>query len=302
MRNPLLSCCAALVLIALSSAARADDHAASTVPPGIAASSYSSEVETESDSAAAIRPFMLAEEPAPVAPHDAPKGNQAFDDELHLQVTFSLWATSLNGSMGVDDEKTDFDICFSDLIQHANYAFNPGAELSKGNWLLAFYMTLAKLSVSQTAADGRSLDTQSTIGAWDLVIGYSVIREHDAQGKSFTLTPVVGAQLAYVDAKLKHGDDPSVQDSETFCDPIVGGRVVWGFAPHLDWRTEGTIGGFGVGSQLTWSAGSYFDWQFSNSFALGVGYRALALNYDLGDSDTNLIMHGPWIGLTWDLF
>jgi hypothetical protein len=46
----------------------------------------------------------------------------------------------------------------------------------------------------------------------------------------------------------------------------------------------------------------YLDWEFVNSLSLGVGYRALAWDYDLGPGDTDLILHGPWIGLTWRPF
>jgi hypothetical protein len=114
--------------------------------------------------------------------------------------------------------------------------------------------------------------------------------------------PVIGGQQTYFDGKIKLGPFPSQQDTVTFFDPIVGGRVAWEFVPHLTWRTEGTIGGFGVGSNLTWSAGTYLDWQFHRSLALSFGYRALAWDYDVGGSDTNLLLHGPWIGLTWQLF
>jgi len=251
---------------------------------------------------AALAPFMLADNPPPVQTPEAPKGSQAFDDQLHLQATFSFWLTSANGSFGVGPFTSDFDVCFSELIKHADYAFNPSAELTRGNWLLGLYATYSKLSISRGLRTGGDINTQMTIGAFDAVVGYSIIREHSADGTSFTLTPVAGAQLSTIDGKIKPGNLTSRSNTLTFVDPIVGGRVVWGFAPHLAWRTEGTIGGFGVGSQLTWSAGTYLDWQFSNSFALSAGYRALAWEYNLGRVDTNMTLHGPWIGLTWDLF
>ena len=225
-----------------------------------------------------------------------------FDDKLHLAMTFSLWATSANGTFGVRDQNADIDACFSDLIKHASYAFNPSIELWKGKWEFIFAMTLSKLHDNGKSPLGTDVDVASTIGAFDFLVGYSVIQTRFENDMTLVVTPVIGAQVTYVDAEIDPEFLQKRTSSTTFVDPIIGCRTVWGFAPRLDLRAEGTIGGFGIGSNLTWSAGMYLDWEFVNSFSLGVGYRALAWDYDLGPGDTDLILHGPWIGLTWRPF
>src|SRR5262245_38988447 len=106
----------------------------------------------------------------------------AIDDELHLQITFSLWATSIDGSMTVKNLSADLNACFSELIHDADYAFNPGVEITKGNWLFVFDMTISKISDDQKTAIGTNLGVQSTIGAWDLLIGYTVFRHRFDNG------------------------------------------------------------------------------------------------------------------------
>ena len=228
--------------------------------------------------------------------------NPTIDDELHLQLTFSLWATSIDGSLQVENLKANVDACFSELIHDANYAFNPGAELTKGNWVLSFNMTFSKISSDLKTPIGTDLGVQSTIGSWYVLVGYTVLRHQFDNGMTLALTPGAGVQITYADNKIDPQFIPSQQATDTFFDPVIGGRIVLGLSRQLDWRTEGTIGGFGIGSQLTWSAGSYLDWKFAENFALSAGYRAMAWDYDLSASHVDLILHGPWIGLTWKPF
>jgi hypothetical protein len=75
--------------------------------------------------------------------------------------------------------------------------------------------------------------------------------------------------------------------------------------PVKELQFLGDIGGFGVGSDLTWQlfAGYSFDFAVWQSILHGlVGYRALAVDYSQ-DSGTNqdnfdLIVHGPVVGLS----
>ena len=77
-------------------------------------------------------------------------------------------------------------------------------------------------------------------------------------------------------------------------------------APGKELQFLGDIGGFGVGSDLTWQlfAGYSFDFSLWQSTLLHglVGYRALAVDYtqDSGTNKNNLdlILHGPVVGLS----
>jgi hypothetical protein len=86
-------------------------------------------------------------------------------------------------------------------------------------------------------------------------------------------------------------------------DPFVGFRVRHALAPGSELQFLGDIGGFGIGSDLTWQlfAGYGFDFWQSNLHGV-IGYRALAVDYT-NDSNANrnnldLILHGPVVGLS----
>jgi hypothetical protein len=88
-------------------------------------------------------------------------------------------------------------------------------------------------------------------------------------------------------------------------DPFVGLRVRHQLAPGKELQFLGDVGGFGVGSDLTWQlfGGYSFDFAVWQSTLHGVvGYRALAVDYsqDSGASKNklDLILHGPVVGLS----
>jgi hypothetical protein len=87
-------------------------------------------------------------------------------------------------------------------------------------------------------------------------------------------------------------------------DPLVGARVRQELASGDEFRLQGDIGGFGVGSKISWQAvGGYvhnfqlygLNWQGM------IGYRALEVDYSQGGGDSergiNLVMHGPIVGI-----
>ena len=64
---------------------------------------------------------------------------------------------------------------------------------------------------------------------------------------------------------------------------------------------RGDAGGFGVGSELTWNLVGNVQYHLSRTVSLGMGYRALSIDYEQGSGTDhfryNMIMHGPALGV-----
>jgi hypothetical protein len=77
------------------------------------------------------------------------------------------------------------------------------------------------------------------------------------------------------------------------------------FAPVLGekWQlwTRFDIGGFDVGSDLTWQINANLIWMVSDSIAVTGGYRVLDIKYDDGEGNEGFVYdatsHGPIFGL-----
>jgi hypothetical protein len=94
--------------------------------------------------------------------------------------------------------------------------------------------------------------------------------------------------------------------SVSWVDPFVGLRIRHRLAPQQDLQAQADIGGFGVGSQISWQALTTYSYQFGSTGSVAwagvIGYRALYVDYVQGSGNTlfqtNLLQHGPLIGLS----
>jgi hypothetical protein len=87
--------------------------------------------------------------------------------------------------------------------------------------------------------------------------------------------------------------------SKTWFDPILITRLTADIKDKWHFQFRGDIGGFGVGSDLTWQLQAYAGYQFTKVFRLTAGYRILSMDYDKGtDADRfiyNVDTFGPEI-------
>jgi hypothetical protein len=89
-------------------------------------------------------------------------------------------------------------------------------------------------------------------------------------------------------------------------DPFVGFRVRHKLAPGQDLQLEADIGGFGLGSRISWQALAAYSYTFGHTGGVAwagvLGYRALYVDYIQGSGntlfETNLLQHGPLIGIS----
>ena len=116
------------------------------------------------------------------------------------------------------------------------------------------------------------------------------------RSESVSLDILAGARMNWLEVDLGIGTTTRSAD-ESWVDPIVGMRFRAQLSPSFYFRAEGDIGGFDVGSDLTWQAMAGFGWSFRDNGGLFLGYRALGTDYSDGGFTYDLVAHGPLIGL-----
>ncbi len=89
--------------------------------------------------------------------------------------------------------------------------------------------------------------------------------------------------------------------SKTWFDPIFIARLTADIKHKWLFQFRGDVGGFGVGSDLTWQLQTYAGFQFTKLFRLTAGYRYLSMDYDKGTYTDRFIYNvdtfGPEISL-----
>lgn len=85
--------------------------------------------------------------------------------------------------------------------------------------------------------------------------------------------------------------------SRSWVDPIIGARARYAVTPRLSLEALGTIGGFGVGSDLQWEAVGRAAWRIDDRFTAAAGWRHLFLDFDDDRLVLEMTMSGPFVAL-----
>lgn len=83
--------------------------------------------------------------------------------------------------------------------------------------------------------------------------------------------------------------------TDDWWDPFIGLRARYNFTDRFYAAARGDIGGFGVGSDLTWQADAALGCQLTQRVFAEVGYRALSIDYDQDGLLFDVIMHGAQV-------
>lgn len=91
--------------------------------------------------------------------------------------------------------------------------------------------------------------------------------------------------------------DRRVDRRDEWFDPYIGVRGLYNLTDKFYLSGKGDIGGFGVGSDLSWTAEVAFGTRLSANITSEIAYRALGVDYDQDGLVVDTITHGPQVTL-----
>jgi hypothetical protein len=80
---------------------------------------------------------------------------------------------------------------------------------------------------------------------------------------------------------------------------VIGARAFLQVTEKLSLQAQADIGGFGVGSDSTWSALATLNYVVSDHLSISGGYKALDVDYDHDGHVFDTRLSGPVLGVTW---
>ncbi|HSO87659.1 MAG TPA: hypothetical protein VLQ91_13975 [Draconibacterium sp.] len=93
----------------------------------------------------------------------------------------------------------------------------------------------------------------------------------------------------------------SESSAKTWFDPILITRLATDINDKWLFQFKGDVGGFGIGSDITWQLGGYVGYRFTKVFQLTGGYRILSMDYNKDVKNTQFVFNvdefGPVIRL-----
>lgn len=145
-----------------------------------------------------------------------------------------------------------------------------------------------------TFVDG-SLDSQQFNAT--LQAGYRVV-----DTPAITVDVLGGVRLWYVSNDVSVsalGLSATYGESFGWADPLVGARVFVPITEKLSFQAQGDIGGFGIGSDFTWSALTALNYVLTDNLSVSAGYKILDVDYASDGHVFDVRLDGPALGVTY---
>ena len=214
-----------------------------------------------------------------------------------------LWAISLDGNARIRGVEADVDVPFKDAVKDLSFGIMGIGRAKKGRFAINLNGLFLRTSPDEEV--GRfKIDATSDLAQLGSSVSYEVLNYRFGEAASgrplaFRLEPLVGARFNYLRLELEVRDGPSVDEDETWVDPLVGALVNVDLAENWLFTGEGNIGGFGLGSDFTWNLQGYLSYRmtlFGLPTTLSFGYRALSIDYDHNEFKWDVVQQGPILG------
>jgi hypothetical protein len=209
-------------------------------------------------------------------------------DHWTFDVSVYGLAPSMSGNVAVKGIPANVDIGFDKIWDNLNFGAMGNARVGYGPWALS-------TDVIYMNVEGDKDPFSLQVKQWMVLpaLEYRVHRQ---------ITVFAGAQYNSISLELDGplGRNPS--GTQDWWDPVVGTQLSLPLGKRFSLNVRGDIGGFGLGSDLTWQAFPHVNWQFAQWGSLQLGYRWIYADYETGSGlnrfKYDILTQGPQLGIT----
>lgn len=189
----------------------------------------------------------------------------------------------MNGETGIGNNiSVPIDASASDILSNLKMAAMLYFEARTEKW--AITTDLVYMSLKQDITPGIIIESGNVSAKeliWETAGLYRIVPslELGIGGRMVNLDMGIDfTRKAIIDGSKEF----SASGSQTWFDPIIIGRLTEDINGKWLFQFRGDVGGFGVGSDLTWQIQAYAGYRFTKVFQLTAGYRLLSIDYDKG--------------------
>jgi hypothetical protein len=236
-----------------------------------------------------------------------------------------LWMSNISGDMTIKGFPGHVSESFSDIWSDLDLGGQLHIEARNGRWGLFFDGTYLGLSSSGDARRVRSgpgggielttkIDIDVDITQWLVEFGgtYNAAQWPLGMGGSGVALDILGGgRYWYVSTDVDVGVNQTLGDfgrylgasvsaTKDWIDPFVGLRLRFDLPKNFTLMLRGDVGGFDVGSQISYNLIGLVGYNISRVFSVWAGYRALYVDYESGSGfdkfEFDAWMYGPAFG------
>jgi hypothetical protein len=224
-------------------------------------------------------------------------------EDWEAHVVPYLWFSGLSGDVTIAQRTIPVDLSFRDIFKAADstIALEGYFDVRKGKWGAFTDVALIKLSKEGIFPDRDLLSISNRLNIVEFGGLYRLGKWESSNGSSH-LDFSAGARVSdlKLTTRFTQGEGDGVRREQDWVDPFVGLRNRTYVGKRSSFTVAGTVGGFGAGSKMSWSAYGLYGFRVTRKFQIHGGYRALGQDYENTDSGNpfrwNMVMHGPITG------
>lgn len=219
-------------------------------------------------------------------------------EDWHGGMTIYGWVPAIQGSQDGPDGEPSIEITGPDVLEALQLAVMVAGEVQRDRLGFMFDLVYCDLEFD---GDARRLDVS---GELDTELYFA------SGALSWQLYDEAGARVDAYGGVRAYGVDlnfgaaigslsTQARTSTNWVDPIVGFRGVYPLGDHVSISGRADVGGFGVGSELSWQAYGGINYRFAERWAGTVGYRYLSIDYESDELTLDIALQGPLIGISY---
>ena len=230
-------------------------------------------------------------------------------DKWQFELTPYLFGAGLNGTTGFSRVTADVDMSFGDVLNNLDSGFMGLGEARKGLWSFALEGVYFKLKGEGAKSwDGPLGNTSTgTVEATMTEQLYQVSVANRMVDDNMKVDLVCAARYTGIDsdldlvattgADLLPDGSRSISTSVDWWDPVIGVRALQPLGEKFSFVWYADVGGFGVGSDLTFQLLAGLNWQFAKNVSAKVGYRYLYQDYENDGFVWDMASSGFYLGM-----
>jgi hypothetical protein len=218
--------------------------------------------------------------------------------EWQFSVAPYLWAAGMDGTIRIADLEADVDLAFSDIISDLDFALMGHFDMRNDRWVLSSDLVYVDLGQSEDIVEGGIEGTVTAnldLTLIELAGGYRL---------SPVLTLLAGARWVDMGTGLAFSGDFVDEDADagaSWVDPLIGIHAFASLSDRWWLGVRADIGGFGVGSELTWQAYADIGFRASKLVSVMLGYHVFDMDYQDGSGlaavELDVMISGPQLGV-----
>ena len=219
-------------------------------------------------------------------------------DKWTFSVSPYFWVAGITGDtavFGLPEVHTNES--FSDILSDLDFAFMAAGEARYDRFSVVTDIAYVRVTTDSATPRGILADEvdlkEETFTAM-IGAGYAVI--DDPRGR---LDVIGGVKIWYTETTISFSGGPldgvSGTDEATWVDAMAGLRGVYSITPSVYLTGWGLIGA--GGADLDWDVMAGIGYKWNDSISAMAGYRALGVNYSDDTLTSDIVEHGPILGV-----